>query len=137
MTRLAKTLSIRSSPHLRTLASVDSIMFNVVLALLPAVGYAIYLFGLAALLVLLTAVASCLITEHLFCRLAKQRTTVGDWSVVITGLLYGMILPPSLPLWMVAAGGVIAVGLGKFLFGGLGQNPFNPKNISFPTFRYH
>ncbi len=126
MTQLSKTLTIRSSPHIGSVASVDSIMFNVVLALLPVSAYAVYVFGLAALLVLLTAVASCLATEHLLCRFNGRATTVGDWSAVITGLLYGLILPPSLPLWMVAAGGTIAVGVGKFMFGGLGCNPFNP-----------
>ena len=126
MTQLAKTLSIRSSPHIGAVSSVDSIMFNVVLAMLPACLYAVYAFGLAALLVLVTAVASCVITEHLLCRMAGQASTVSDWSVVITGMLYGMVLPPSLPLWMVAVGGVIGVSLGKFLFGGLGKNLFNP-----------
>ena len=126
MTKFAKTLTIQSSPHIGAASSVDSIMFNVVLALLPVCAFAVYVFGLAALLVLLTAVLSCVITEHLLCRLNGRETTVGDWSVVITGLLYGLILPPSLPLWMVAAGGVIGVGVGKFLFGGLGYNAFNP-----------
>jgi electron transport complex protein RnfD len=129
MTQLSKTLTIQSSPHIGSAASVDSIMFNVVLALLPVCAYAVYAFGLSALLVLLTAVVSCLITEHLLCRLNGRATTVNDWSVVITGLLYGLILPPSLPLWMVAAGGVLGVGIGKFLFGGLGYNPFNPALI--------
>jgi electron transport complex protein RnfD len=126
MTQLSKTLTIRSSPHIGSTSSVDSIMFNVVLALLPVCAYAVFAFGLAALLILITAVSSCLVTEHLLCRWTGRATTVGDWSVVITGLLYGLILPPSLPLWMVVAGGVIAVGIGKFLFGGLGYNPFNP-----------
>lgn len=126
MTALRKTLTIQSSPHISAAASVDSIMFNVVLALLPVCLFAVYEFGIAALLVLFTAVASCVITEHLLCRVSGHSTTVSDWSVVITGLLYGLVLPPSLPLWMVAAGGVIAVGVGKFLFGGLGCNPFNP-----------
>jgi electron transport complex protein RnfD len=122
----AKTLQIRSSPHLASGHRVDQIMFHVVLALLPTVGFAIWAFGLPALLVLATAVLSCVITEHALCRLTGRQSTVRDWSVVITGLLYGLTLPPGLPLWMVAAGSVIAVGLGKFLFGGLGYNPFNP-----------
>ncbi len=129
MMQFSKTLTIRSSPHIGSAASVDSIMFNVVLALLPVCLYAVYAFGLAALLVLLTALTSCLLTEHWLCRFNGKPTTLGDWSIVITGLLYGLILPPSLPLWMVAAGGVIAVGIGKFLFGGLGYNAFNPALI--------
>lgn len=129
MRPLSKTLTIQSSPHIGSTASVDTIMFNVVLALAPVCGYAVYAFGLAALLVLLTAVVSCVATEHLLCRLNRRASTIGDWSVVITGLLYGLVLPPSLPLWMVAAGGMIAVATGKFLFGGLGYNPFNPALI--------
>lgn len=126
MTAIRKTLTIQSSPHIAASASVDSIMFNVVLALLPASLFAVYTFGLAALLVLLTAIASCVVTEHLLCRTSGCCSTVSDWSVVVTGLLYGLVLPPNLPLWMVAVGGIIAVGCGKFLFGGLGCNPFNP-----------
>lgn len=126
MNRLQKTLLIRSSPHLVAPAAVNSIMFNVVLALLPVCLYAVYLFGAASLLVLVTAVVSCVAAEHVLCRFNRRATTVDDWSAVVTGLLYGMVLPPSLPMWMVAAGGVIAIGLGKSLFGGLGYNPFNP-----------
>lgn len=126
MSKLQATLKIHSSPHIAASSSVDSIMFHVVLALLPVCVISVYTFGVVALLVLTTAVASCVFTEHLLCRISGRATTVGDWSVVITGLLYGLVLPPSLPLWMVAAGGVIAVAVGKSLFGGLGCNPFNP-----------
>lgn len=121
-----KTLEIRSSPQIRGGHSVDVIMFNVVLALLPVCAFAVYAFGLAALLTLVTAAASCVGAEHAFCRLTGRETTTGDWSAVITGLLYGLTLPPGLALWMTATGGIIAIGLGKFLFGGLGCNPFNP-----------
>jgi electron transport complex protein RnfD len=126
MTTLHKTLAIRSSPHVMSGASVDTIMFNVVLALLPVTAFAVYAFGLAALATLCTAVIACVLTEHLLCRAEARETTVADWSAVLTGLLYGLTLPPGLPLWMVAVGGVIAIGVGKHLFGGLGQNPFNP-----------
>ncbi len=126
MDGLNKTLEIQSSPHIASGASVDIIMRNVVLALLPTVGFAIYAFGLAGLLVLLTATFSCVATEHLLNRLTGRASTLNDWSVTITGLLYGLTLPPGLPLWMVAVGGAIAVVLGKFLFGGLGYNLFNP-----------
>jgi len=121
-----QVLEIASSPHLVSGRSVESIMFNVVLALLPVTGFAVYLFGLTALLTIATAVLSCLATEHWLCRLSGTRTTVGDWSAVITGLLFGLIAPPGLPLWMVAVGGFISIGLGKYLFGGLGFNCFNP-----------
>jgi electron transport complex protein RnfD len=120
------TLQLRSAPHLRSGASVDSIMFNVVLALIPACLFAVYHFGAAALITLVAAVVSCVLTEHVACRWARRSTTVGDWSVVITGLLLGMSLPPSLPVWMTCVGGLVSVALGKQLFGGLGMNPFNP-----------
>jgi electron transport complex protein RnfD len=123
---LAKTLEIRTSPHILSGHSVDTIMFNVVLALAPVVGFALYAFGAAALLTLSVALLSCVGTEHLVCRAGGRVSTLGDWSAAITGLLYGLTLPPGLPLWMVAVGGVVAVGLGKALFGGLGANPFNP-----------
>ena len=126
MTAPARTLEIRTSPHVLSGHSVDTIMFNVVLALLPITGFAVYAFGLAGLLTLSMALASCVLTEHVICRLAGKPTTVGDWSVTITGLLYGLTLPPNLPLWMVAVGGVICVAMGKALFGGLGYNTFNP-----------
>jgi len=126
MTPAAKTLEIRTSPHVLSGYGVDTIMFNVVLALLPTTVFAVYAFGLAALFTLSTAVASCLFAEHVICRLSGKASTLGDWSVTITGLIYGLTLPPGLPLWMVATGGFVAVALGKALFGGLGLNPLNP-----------
>lgn len=126
MTAFAKTLEIRTAPHILSGHSVDTIMFNVVLALLPTTAFAVYAFGLTAVLTLGTAIASCVLSEYAFCRLAGRPSTLGDWSVTITGLLYGLTLPPGLPLWMTALGGIVAVGLGKELFGGLGANPFNP-----------
>jgi electron transport complex protein RnfD len=118
-------LTIGASPHVASGHSVELIMRSVVYALLPACLFAVYLYGLAALLILLTATASCVATEHWLGR-RQGRTTVDDWSAVITGVLYGLTLPPSLPLWMVALGGFVGVGLGKSLFGGLGFNAFNP-----------
>jgi len=104
-------------------------MRNVVIALLPVCAFAIYTFGVAAALVLATATLSCVATEHFLCKITGKASTIGDWSVAITGLLYGLTLPPDLPLWMVAIGGIFAAGVGKFLFGGLGSNAFNPALI--------
>jgi len=126
MKRWPKTLDIRSSPHIASGRSVDVIMLNVVLALLPVTAFAVYAFGLAAILTLTTAVTTCVTTEHVLCRCANRESSIGDWSAVVTGLLYGLTLPPGLALWMVVVGGIIAVGVGKCLFGGLGFNPFNP-----------
>ena len=121
-----RTLNIDSSPHIRSGNSVDVIMRNVVYALLPVVAFAVYSYGLAAALIITTAVASCVLTEHALGRYSGKAVTINDWSASITGIIYGLTLPPALPLWMVMVGGVIAIGLGKFLFGGLGCNAFNP-----------
>lgn len=126
MKQRGRTLEIHTSPHIASGASVDVIMRNVVWALLPVAAFAVYSFGLAALFTLVVAVLSCVGTEHVLCRLSARPSTVGDWSVTITGLLYGLTLPPALPLWMVACGGIIGVAMAKYLFGGLGYNAFNP-----------
>lgn len=123
---MSRVLDIAPSPHVRAPHSVERIMFDVVLALLPVTAWAIYAFGLAALAVLAVSVLSCVGLEHVFCRLKGEASTVSDWSAVITGLLLGLTLPPSLPLWMVVVGAVFAMGIGKHVFGGLGFNCFNP-----------
>ena len=123
---LEKTLHISSSPHLKKGISTDQIMLQVVYALLPTAAFSVYVFGLNALMILLTAVTSCVATEHLLTRWSGRQTTIGDYSALITGLLLGLILPPVFPLWMTFCGGMIAIGMGKFLFGGLGHNVFNP-----------
>lgn len=101
-------------------------MLNVVLALLPVAGFAVFSFGLNALLLLLTTTGAAVLTEHLLCRWAGKESTISDWSAAVTGLLLGLTLPPIFPLWMAFVGGVIAIALGKFIFGGLGYNVFNP-----------
>jgi len=119
-------LELSSSPYITSGYRVDVIMRNVVYALLPVTIFSIYCYGLVAIAVISTAVVSCLVTEYVVVKKIHNTITLGDWSVVITGLIYGLTLPPSIPLWMVCVGGVIGVGLGKFLFGGLGSNLFNP-----------
>ena len=114
-------------------------MMLVVIALLPAAGFGIYNFGTRAALVLLTSVVSAVLTEYLF-GLYKKKLTVTDLSAVVTGLLLGMNLPVTIPLWMAALGSVFAILVVKCLFGGLGQNFMNPALaarcflvISFPS----
>lgn len=121
-----KALEIRTSPHIFSGRRVDQIMRNVVGALLPVVAFAVYAFGLAAVWIIIVATLSCVLSELLLCRLTGRESSVSDWSAVITGLLFGLTLPPGLPLWMAAAGGFLCIAVGKFLFGGLGQNVFNP-----------
>ncbi len=123
---LNRTLNISTSPHIVKGLSTDVIMRNVVWTLLPVVFFSVYAFGISALFVIVTSTLGCVLTEHYLCRLSKKESTVSDWSAVITGLLLGLTLPPNFPLWMAFFGGVIAMALGKFVFGGLGYNVFNP-----------
>lgn len=123
---LHKTLHISTSPHIIKGRSTDEIMMNVVFALIPVAMYAVYAFGISALLVILTALVSCLLTEYLLCIYTGKASTISDWSAAITGILLGLTLPPGFPLWMVFVGGVMAIALGKYIFGGLGYNVFNP-----------
>jgi electron transport complex protein RnfD len=126
MPTLAPEIELRTSPHFHAERSVEMIMRNVVYALLPLCAYSIWNFGVSALALIVVATVSCLLTEHLFCRIRNRRSSVGDWSVTITGLLLALTLPPGFPLWMTAVGGFVSVGLGKMAFGGLGFNAFNP-----------
>jgi len=119
-------VELRTSPHLTAGASVEQIMGNVVLALVPVCAWSVYTFGLSALALILVTTLSCMATERLACWMADRPSTLGDWSVVITGLLLALTLPPGFPLWMAAVSGFVAVALGKALFGGLGYNVLNP-----------
>jgi len=119
-------IEVSTSPHLHSGQSVDVIMRNVIYALLPVCAYSFWLFGLSALLLIMTTTAACIATEHIICRISNKPTSVGDFSVAITGVLLGLILPPGFPLWMAVVGSFIAVAPGKMLFGGLGFNAFNP-----------
>ena len=122
-----KRLVVSGSPHLHSADSVNRRMWGVVIALMPAVAYSVYLFGLGALVVLLTSVLGCVITEYLMQRyMLGGKTTITNGSAVITGLLLAMNLPSNLPIWIILIGCVVAIGLGKYAFGGLGQNIFNP-----------
>ena len=119
-------IQIHTSPHVHSPRSVDVIMRNVIYALLPITAYAVWLYGWSALLLIVTTTLTCILAEHLYCRLLHRETTVNDYSVTITGLLLGLVLPPGLPLWMGVLGSLVAVLPGKMIFGGIGHNVFNP-----------
>lgn len=120
-------LTISGSPHIHSGWKVDKIMWNVVIALMPALAIALWVFGLPALRVTLVSVASCVAVEWALTRWAlREPSTIANGSAVITGLLLAMNLPSTLPLWMVAVGAVVAIGIGKISFGGLGCNIWNP-----------
>jgi Na+-translocating ferredoxin:NAD+ oxidoreductase subunit D len=115
-------LELTAAPYLHTPDSTEKIMWTVVASLVPVVLAGAWFFGISALLVVAAAVAGALGTE----RLIGPRDSLKDGSAIITGLLLGLILPPGFPLWMAFVGGAIAIGFGKIIFGGLGQNVFNP-----------
>ncbi len=117
-----RAFELTASPHIKGPDSTPRIMWTVVGSLVPVIFAAFWYFGPSALLVIGTTTVACLATE----RLLGQGGTLGDGSAVITGLLLGLTLPAGIPLWMAAIGGVFAIGLGKVVFGGLGQNVFNP-----------
>ncbi len=119
-------IELRASPHVHAPQDVVSIMRNVVLAILPIEAWFIWQFGLSAILLLAVVLAACLLSERLVAWARGQSSPLGDYSAVITAMLLVLTVPPSLPLWMGAVAGVVAIGLGKAFFGGLGYNVFNP-----------
>lgn len=120
------TLTVSSSPHIRSNESVSRIMLDVVLALIPAAIAAVINFGWRVVLVIGVAVISAVITEALFQKFMKKPVTIKDFSAVVTGVLLAYNLPPAIPLWIVVVGSVIAIALVKQIFGGLGHNFMNP-----------
>jgi electron transport complex protein RnfD len=116
-------VKITASPHVRSTDSTIQIMWSVVISLVPVIAASIYFFGPSAILVILTSVAGCLLTERLF---GSNPGSISDGSAMITGLLLGLTLPPGFPLWMAFLGGFFGMAFGKLIFGGLGQNVFNP-----------
>ncbi|MFH1539843.1 MAG: RnfABCDGE type electron transport complex subunit D [bacterium] len=120
-------LTMSASPHIRAADDVPRIMRDVVTALAPAALGALYFFRLDALLVMLTCIVTAVITEYVCAKwIFGRRVTIDDWSAVIAGLLLAFCLPPGIPLWAAAIGSACAIFFGKMIFGGLGQNIFNP-----------
>ena len=119
--------TISPSPHVHGGDSIEKNMYGVLIALVPTFIFSIVFFGLGAILVTLTSVAACLVYEYVIQKyLMKQRPTIWDGSAIITGVLLAFNLPSSLPLWIVVIGALVAIGIGKMSFGGLGNNIFNP-----------
>lgn len=116
---------VSPGPHLWKGPSVSKIMYLVVLALMLPTGAGIYFFGYRAISVIGVSVGICLLTEYV-CKKIRGQPFIMDWSAVVTGVLLGLILPPTIPLWMVAIGAMFAIGIVKEAFGGLGHNIFNP-----------
>lgn len=120
------TLTISSSPHIRSQMTTQKIMINVVIALLPALIVAGYVFGIYAIVLTGICVASCVLTEGIIQKLTKQEVTINDWSAVVTGVLLAFNLPIAAPWWMAVIGSAFAIAVVKQVFGGLGHNFMNP-----------
>lgn len=119
-------LTISSSPHVHGSVSTGKLMWTVVAALTPATLWSFYLFGLAAVSVTVSTVVFCMLFEALAQMAMKRKPTLKDGSSALSGLILALTLPPGLPIWICAVGALVAMVLAKAIFGGLGQNPFNP-----------
>ena len=139
---MAKQYLVSPNPHIHAAVSTQSLMRDVIIALAPAILVSILFYGWSEILVLAVSVASCVLLEYAITRwMLKAPSTIGDLSAVVTGLLLAMNVPATTPWWVVVTGAIVAIGVAKMTFGGLGQNVFNPAItarvfllISFPAF---
>ena len=119
-------LIVSSSPHVRSNEDTSYIMKQVIIALLPAAVAGVYFFRLNALSAMFFCILGTVGTEFLYQKFAKQKSTIGDFSAVVTGLLLAFNVPASLPWWMCLVGGIFAILVVKMVFGGIGCNFVNP-----------
>ncbi|MFC1643902.1 RnfABCDGE type electron transport complex subunit D [Candidatus Omnitrophota bacterium] len=123
-------LTINVSPHVFSPVDTRYMMKGVLKALIPAVVASLYFFRWQAAWIILSSVAGCVLTEYLLQKCRKKPVKITDFSAILTGILLALVLPPAIPLWMAFLGGVVAISLGKEIFGGLGHNIFNPALLS-------
>lgn len=121
-----ENLLIDSSPHIKDKASTKSIMRDVLIALIPTALVGVLIFGLRALIIILTSAISAVLAEYAFQKITKQEVTIKDLSALVTGVLLALNLPVSTPLFVVSIGAIIAIVLVKQIFGGIGCNFMNP-----------
>ena len=122
-----RLLTVSLPPHIHAPGTTAGAMWRVVVALIPALACSMWVFGLGAAVVTVISVLACMGTEYFITRfMLKRRPTLGDGSAALTGLLLAMNLPSNLPPWTIVIGAVVAIGIGKMAFGGLGCNIFNP-----------
>jgi len=123
------SLITSSSPHIHSGESISRIMFTVAITLLLPTFAGVYFFGLRALGIVIVTSIAAMLTEAIFQKLRNRPITIYDGSALVTGMLLALNLPPGLPYWMAVVGAVVAISLGKQIYGGLGANPFNPALI--------
>lgn len=125
-----QNIIISASPHLHDASSTQKVMRDVIIALTPALLVGVYLFGVGTLIITATAIISCVLFEYLIQKYwLRKPLSINDYSAVVTGLLLAFNLPSNLPIWMVVVGSLVAIGVAKMSFGGLGFNIFNPALI--------
>jgi electron transport complex protein RnfD len=120
-------LTVSGSPHVHDKGNVSKIMLFVVIAMLPAFAVSAYMFGFGAVKIFAVSIIACILFEWLIQKfLLKGKSTIGDYSAIVTGMLLAFNVPSNLPIWILIIGALVAIGIGKMSFGGLGKNPFNP-----------
>lgn len=124
---MSNLLNISPSPHFHGKETTRNLMLGVVIALMPALFTSIFYFGMGAVIVTATAIASCILFEYLIQRfILKKPVSITDGSALVTGLLLAFNLPSNIPIFVIILGSLVAIGIAKMTFGGLGNNPFNP-----------
>ena len=125
---MSNKLIVSLSPHVHSGDSVQKNMYGVIIALVPALLVSWFVFGLGAVIVTLTSVLACMFFEWAITKfiMKREHSTILDGSAALTGLLLAFNLPSNLPVWIILIGALVAIGIGKMTFGGLGCNPFNP-----------
>lgn len=123
---MSKLLNVSSSPHVRSKVSTQNIMYDVAIAMLPATIWGVIQFGIYSLVVVVATVLACVLSEYAFETLMGKPVTISDGSALVTGMILGLNMPPTIPLWIPVLGGVFAIIVVKQLYGGLGQNWMNP-----------
>ena len=124
---MANKFIVATAPHMHSPLSTQRLMRDVLIAVMPALAVSVVVYGVSVLYVTAIAVASCVLVEYLIQKfILKGETTVGNLSAVVTGVLLAFNLPANIAWWIIVIGAVVAIGVAKMTFGGLGRNPFNP-----------
>ena len=123
---MERLLHVSSSPHVRDTVTTKNIMYDVLIAMIPAAAFGVYQFGFNALLVIILTMAACVLSEYMFEKAMKRPITIADGSALVTGMILALNMPPEIPVWVPVLGGVFAIIVVKQLYGGLGQNFMNP-----------
>lgn len=121
-----ENVNVSNSPHIKDGNTTNSIMLSVIISLIPTTIYGVCHFGLYSLIIIITCIMSCMLSEYFFNIITKRDNSLNDYSAIVTGLLLGLNVPPRIPLYIPILGSIFAIVVAKMIFGGLGQNFVNP-----------